>query len=100
MDMNFYSVRDLRTESKAIWEKLSNDGEVVITNNGKPAALMLDIAGGDFEEVLKSVRQARAMMAFTSLRKKVAMANAYMTEDEIETEIAAYRKEKSDASSD
>jgi PHD/YefM family antitoxin component YafN of YafNO toxin-antitoxin module len=98
--MNFYSVRDLRTESKTIWETLSSDGEVVITNNGKPAALMLDIASGDFEEVLKSVRQARAMRAFTSLRKKVAAANAYMTEDEIEAEIAAYRKEKSDASSD
>ena len=43
--MNFYSVRDLRTTQKAIWEKLEQDGEVVITNNGKPSALLFDIGG-------------------------------------------------------
>ena len=88
--MNFYTVRDLRTIPKNIWEKLSVDGEVVITNNGKPTALMLDIADGNFEETLKAVRQAKAMMAFNSIRK-TAGENGYMTEEEIEAEINAAR---------
>ena len=47
--MNFYTVRDLRSTPKSIWENLSADGEAVITNNGRPMALLLDIADGDFE---------------------------------------------------
>ena len=85
--MNFYSVRDLRTTQKAIWEKLEQDGEVVITNNGKPSALLFDIGDGDLEETLKAVRQAKAM------RGKAA-AKGYLSEEEIEAEIAAARQEE------
>lgn len=90
--MRFYTVRDLRTTPKSIWENLSADGEVVITNNGRPTALLLDIADGSFEETLKAVRQAKAMTAFNSMREKAAK-QGYMTDDEIEAEIAASRQE-------
>lgn len=89
--MNFYTVRDLRTTPKNIWNDLSEDGEVVITNNGKPTAILFDITDGSFEETLKAVRQAKAMIAFNSMRAKVA-ANGYMSEEEIEAEIAAVRR--------
>ncbi len=89
--MNFYSVRDLRTTPKSVWENLSADGEVVITNNGKPTALMLDIADGSFEETLKAIRQARAMIAFNSMRAKAAK-RGYMSDEEIEAEIGAVRR--------
>ena len=52
--MNFYSVRDLRTDSKSMWETLSAGNEVVITNNGKPAALMIDIPSDSFDEVVQA----------------------------------------------
>ena len=90
--MNFYSVRDLRTTQKAIWENLEKDGEVVITNNGKPSALLVDIGDGDLEDTLKAVRQARAMMAFNSMRTKAA-EKGYLSDEEIEAEIAAARRE-------
>ncbi len=89
--MNFYTVRDLRTSPKNIWENLSADGEVVITNNGKPTAIMIDITDGNFEETIKAVRQAKAMIAFNSMRQK-ASKDGYMTEEEIEAEISAARK--------
>lgn len=89
--MNFYTVRDLRTTPKSLWDNLVADGEVVITNNGRPTALLLDIADGSFEETLKAVRQAKAMIAFNSMRAKAA-AKGYMTDAEIEAEIAAVRK--------
>ena len=90
--MNFYSVRDLRTTQKAIWENLEKDGEVVITNNGKPSALLFDISDGDLEETLKAVRQAKAMLAFNSMREQAA-ARGYMADEEIEAEIASARQE-------
>ncbi len=89
--MNFYTVRDLRTTPKSIWENLSQDGEVIITNNGKPTALMVGLSESDFEETIKAVRQAKAMMAFNSMRQRAA-AQGFMSDDEIEAEIAAARR--------
>lgn len=89
--MNFYTVRDLRTTPKSIWENLSADGEVIITNNGRPTAILFDIVDGSFEETVKAVRQAKAMIAFNSMRAKAA-ANGYMSDEDIEAEIAAARR--------
>ncbi len=90
--MQFYSVRDLRTDSKTLWENLSGGNEVVITNNGKPTALMIDISGDNFDDVVQAVRQAKAMIAFNNMRKTAA-SHGYMTDEEIEAEIQAAREE-------
>ena len=88
--MDYYSVRDLRTESKSVWESLASGSEVVITNNGKPSALMIDIPEGCFDDTVQAVRQARAMIAFNNMRRKAA-TRGYMSEEKIETDIAAAR---------
>jgi hypothetical protein len=90
--MTFFTARDLRTIPRTIWKDLSKNGETVITNNGKPVALMLDISDGNFEEVVKSVRQVKAMIAFNSMRSRAAK-NGFMTDEEIEAEILAARLE-------
>ena len=56
--MKFYSIRDLQTTQKAIWEDLAKDGEVVITSQGKPSALLLAIGDGELDNTLKAVGQA------------------------------------------
>ncbi len=94
--MNFYSARDLKTAPKNIWSALSADGEVVITNNGKPTALMLNISEDNFEGLLKAVRQARAAIAFNSMRNK-AESLGFLSDEDIEAEILAARQEKSGA---
>ena len=48
-------------------------------------------ADGSFEETVKAVRQAKAMIAFNSMRAKAA-ANGYMSDEDIEAEIAAVRR--------
>ncbi len=90
--MNFYSVRDLRTDSKSIWENLHRNGEAIITNNGKPTALMIDISEDNFEIMMQAVRQAKAMITFNNMRSRAA-ANGFMTDEEINAEIEAARKE-------
>ena len=91
--MNFYTVRDLRMTPKSIWDDLSSDEEVIITNNGKPKAILLNLEDENFEETLKAVRQAKAMLAFNSMKAKAA-ANGFMDDSEIEAEISAVRKGK------
>lgn len=91
--MNFYSVRDLRTQPRQVWEKLSEVHELVITNNGRPSALMIEIDDDNMEDVLASVRQSMAMRATNKLRTaSVANGNSRMTQEEIDAEIAAARK--------
>lgn len=93
--MNFYTVRDLRTKPRQIWEKLSEVHELIITNNGKPSALMIEIDDENMEDVLASVRQSMAMRATNKMRLASMMnGNAKMTAEEIEAEIAEARKER------
>jgi len=92
--MNFYSVRDLRTCPRDVWETLSEKHEVIITNNGKPTALMIEIDGENLEDTLFSVRQALAMRAVNKLRlDALNNGTSELSLKEINAEIAEARKE-------
>ena len=84
--MNFYSMRELKTESKNMWKDLSRGDEVILTNNGKPSAIVLDIPDGEYDEVVQAVRQAKAMIALNKARQRAAR-EGFKTDDEIEALI-------------
>lgn len=84
--MNFYSVRDLRTDSKSMWADLNRGDEVVLTNNGRPSALMIDIPEGSFDEIVQAVRQAKAMIALNSMRRRAAR-EGFKSDEDIESLI-------------
>jgi PHD/YefM family antitoxin component YafN of YafNO toxin-antitoxin module len=88
--MDFLSVREFRTSSKNIWCKLSKDGKMVITNNGKPTALLLDLRDEDLEETLLTLRQVKAMRLFNRMRAD-AQRRGFLNKKEIEKEIQAAR---------
>ncbi len=88
--MNFYSIRDLRTESKKMWTDLRNGDEVVLTNNGRPSALMIDIPEGAFDEIVQAVRQAKAMVALNSMRQKAARAG-FLSDEELNALVTEAR---------
>ena len=89
--MEFYSARELRNNTKSIWKELSEDNDVVITNNGKPYALMVGIPEGRFDETIRAIRQAKAIAAMDRMRKK-AEKNGFMSEKEIDDVISEARK--------
>lgn len=88
--MKFYSIRDLRTDAKSLWQTINQGDEAIITNNGKPAAVMVSIPDGYFEESIQAIRQARALIALNSMRIR-ASKEGYKSEEEIETLIAEAR---------
>ena len=90
--MDFLSVRELRASSRNIWRKLSQDGKMVITNNGKPTALLLDISNEDLEETLLALRQVKALRLFNQMRVD-AEKRGFLSEKEIEAEIRAARSD-------
>ena len=93
--MQFISVRDFRTSSAAIWKSLPEEREMVITNNGKPIALLTPLTDRNLEETLAAIRQAKAIQAVRKMQEiSVSLGNDNMTLDEINAIIAETRKNK------
>ena len=68
--MNFYGIRELSNNTKNVITSVNQNGSAVITDNGKPAALMISISEENFEATLDAVRQMRARQAVDALRKQ------------------------------
>lgn len=93
--MKFISVRDLRSKSAQVWKQLAHEREMIITNNGRPIAIIAATSDSNLEESLSAFRQARAVEAVASLqRRSVKLGKDKMTMDEIDAEIKAVRKKR------
>lgn len=90
--MKFITVRDIRTSPARIWKELPEEQEMVITNNGKPIALLTPISDESLEGTISAVRRARAVEAVRVMQES-AKANGTdtMTQVEIEEEIRQSR---------
>jgi antitoxin (DNA-binding transcriptional repressor) of toxin-antitoxin stability system len=92
--MKFISVRDFRTSSAGIWKKLPEEQEMVITNNGKPIALLTPLSDKTLENTLASIRQAKAINAVKLIQQEsVSKGKNKITMEEINEEIKRIRKE-------
>jgi antitoxin (DNA-binding transcriptional repressor) of toxin-antitoxin stability system len=93
--MRFVSVRDLRGKSAEVWKTLPGEGEMVITSNGRPIAILAAINESNLEESLSAFRQARAIEAAASLqRRSVEQGTDDIAMDEIDAEIKAVRRKR------
>ncbi len=93
--MKFVTVRDLRTKPAQIWKVLPEEQELILTNHGKPIALITPLGESNLEETLSAVRSARAAVALHQMQvSAVKMGLSHMSETEIEHEIAEARKER------
>ena len=93
--MKFLSVRDLRGKSASIWRELPDEREMVITNNGRPVALLTSIDEANVEESLAAWRQVRVAQAVTSIQQQ-SMRNGTdaLSMDEIDGEIKKSRSRR------
>jgi antitoxin (DNA-binding transcriptional repressor) of toxin-antitoxin stability system len=93
--MRFLSVRDLRGKSAEIWKRLPGEREMIITNNGRPIAILAAVNESNLEESLAAFRQARAVEAVASLqRRSVEQGTDKISMGEIEEEIKAVRRKR------
>ncbi|GHV44826.1 hypothetical protein AGMMS50268_16440 [Spirochaetia bacterium] len=90
--MKFVTVRDFRTSSANIWQTLPEEQEMVITNNGKPIALLTPISDKTLENTLSSIRKAKAINAVKLIQQEsIAKGMDKITMDEIDDEIKRIR---------
>ena len=86
--MVYMAVKDLK-KTREFREKLDAEGELILTKDGQPFAVMIGIDADNAEDSLREVRRALFSSAVLRGRRKAA-ANP-PTEAELEAEIAATR---------
>ena len=90
--MGFLALRELRGSTARIDQIIERDGSVIVTNNGKPAYLMLGIDEVDFEETLIDLRRVRAKRALARMQRAAAILGSdSLTLEDINAEITADR---------
>ena len=90
--MKFITVRDLRTTPARIWKELPEEQEMVITNNGRPIALLTPLSDTNLEDTLKAIRKARAINAAQKMQEiSIKRGNTGLKEQDIEKEIKEAR---------
>lgn len=93
--MNYLAVKDLKAP-KLVRETLAAYGTALITNNGKPMAMLVDLADGEDPEALsEAIRLARARLALSALRASSRKnGTVRSTPDQIQSEISAARAKR------
>jgi len=93
--MKTLMIRDFRTRPRRAQEKLIEEGEALLTSNGRPVALMLAVDGESLDETLEVVRRARALQALRKIRREAGERGSdRLRMREIDSIIARTRKER------
>ena len=90
--MNYLAVKDLKAP-KLIRETLATYGTALVTNNGKPMAMLVDLAEGENpDQLAEAIRLARGRLALSALRTASHRNKTdTLTLDEINDEIRTAR---------
>ncbi|MDR3321660.1 MAG: hypothetical protein LBS93_04360 [Synergistaceae bacterium] len=94
--MDYLTVRELRSTPKQVWGKLREQGKLVLTNNGKPVAIMVQVDGTNLDQKINLLEQAETMQIINEMQlESLKNGNCDMSMEEIDAEIALTRAERS-----
>lgn len=92
--MAFMTIRDLRSSHK-LTTLLKNEERVVVTNNSKPIAVMIEADETSLEDILIDLRKIKAQRALREIQRQAAFDGIdTMTMAEIDEEIRQARAER------
>ena len=87
-------MREFTASPKETQAKLAANSELVVTNNGTPTMLVIDITNKDFLKMIDYLRRQEALDILHEAQiASVRNGTDKLTMEEIDAEIAAYRKE-------
>jgi hypothetical protein len=90
--MQFVAASSLR--QPRAWKAIRS-GKAVVTNRGKPMALVLPITAATFEAVVEQVGQIESVAAMRNMQAHAkATGKDRMTDDQIQVVIADVRKQR------
>ena len=93
--MQFLTIRELSKSPAETLTRLNIDKKAVLTNNGKPQALIFKIDTENFEKTLSMLQKLEFMQNLAEMRLvSMKTGNSNMSLDEINSEIKAARKKR------
>ncbi|OGV70555.1 MAG: hypothetical protein A3K19_24850 [Lentisphaerae bacterium RIFOXYB12_FULL_65_16] len=90
--MKFVASRELRLRPAGVWEDVRTFGEVVITSNGQPVAVMAPVTGETFEATVRALRRARAEATLRSIQDDARRRGVSFSAGQIDAVIRKTRK--------
>ena len=93
--MQFLTIRELSKSPKDALTMIDGDNKAILTNNGKPQAIIFKIDADNFEKTLTLLQKMEFMQNLTEMRlKSMKEGNSEMSLEDINAEIKAARKER------
>ena len=91
--MSMISVSELKKKPASQWLKSAAKGDLIITSQGQPVAVLLRIATASVESTRSLVRSVRALQAQAALQQAAAAnGTADLSVSDIDAEIASARR--------
>lgn len=90
--MSTISVSELKRKTASQWRTTAQTGNVVITSQGQPVAVLLPIDAGSLEQTLSALRSVRALQAQAAMQKAARNGASKLSMEDIDAEIAAARR--------
>ena len=89
--MTYVTVQEMK-RSRELWKRLRAENELVVTKDGKPCAILVNVSPDGVECSLKEIRRALFSSAVSSARRRAA--SVPVKKGDIEREIKASRRER------
>lgn len=91
--MQSITIEQLHENTGDILQQLAGNGEIVVTDCGRPVAILSDVFENDVDKSLAALRRARAIAALKSAQESARKAGLdQMSLEEINEEIRAARE--------
>jgi len=93
--MRFVTVRDLRLKPAELWRRLKTEGEIIVTSNGKPVAILAGVSEETLEKTLAIFRRTRAAIALDEMQRSALKSGASkLSAAEIDEEVKKARQDR------
>lgn len=93
--MKMIPSRALAASPGKVWNMLNHEGSVVITKDGKPRGILIPTSDETLIEDMQDHLRLRAQRAVSEIRRDAArLGTDKLTMEEIDSEIAASRRER------
>jgi antitoxin (DNA-binding transcriptional repressor) of toxin-antitoxin stability system len=93
--MKFVAVRTLSMDPAKVWRDLAQEKELILTDQGRPFALLTPIGDATFDREVDAFHEARALNALRSLQAaSVAEGTGDLSMEEIAVLVAKARQER------
>ena len=90
--MSTISINDLKDQPVGQWFQSVEKGDLVVTSQGKPVAVLLPIHGESLESTLSVLRSVRAVQSLAALQDAAAAnGTCELSTKDIDAEIDAAR---------